>query len=453
MTDATRRDIFGGAFAATLISAGGHPLQWNHHLIKKNSGTVAPGVPTITIGSPTSDSLTLSITKGTGDTPTTYLIQRSPDGSSGWATIFGSPVTYTTPLQLIVNAGLVEATSYYYRASATNSAGTSSWSSVVSDTTGSLIAGYTDGASAALVATIPYPTLLAGYAAIPPWQSPGIHYGVGVPTGTVLVPWTSVTGTGISLNMSATPPYMRVDSQTGFILDSIDFTTGGGGGLMLVGCNNTIIRKCKFGGSSAWSTGPLQGDASSSGLTLQNCTVNGSSTGHGDQNESTLIFWNGTGTILFEYNWFLNQPQHVVEFVNSVDVTLRYNLIDSANISHLAHENWLQFNAGTCSAVVHYNTAVQLISLPDPPGEGFQFYFNASGTMTNAAMTNNVMICKAPGQMSYMLHGGPVNGTPQATDNYFDQSGAAYGIWYPGSFSGWTRTGNINMITGAAANS
>lgn len=60
---------------------------------------------------------------------TSYTLDRSPDGSTGWATVYsGSGSTFN-------NVGLSGLTTYYYRVSATYSGGTSDWSSNVSGTT------------------------------------------------------------------------------------------------------------------------------------------------------------------------------------------------------------------------------------------------------------------------------------------------------------------------------
>lgn len=64
---------------------------------------------------------------------TSYTLERSPDGSTGWSTVYtGSTASFN-------DTGLTTATTYYYRVSATGSAGTSSPSSNVSGLTKSVI--------------------------------------------------------------------------------------------------------------------------------------------------------------------------------------------------------------------------------------------------------------------------------------------------------------------------
>ena len=59
--------------------------------------------------------------------------------------------------------------------------------------------------------------------------------------------------------------------------------------------------------------------------------------------------------------------------------------------------------------------------------------------------------------LSYPIHasgfaGTTLVGTGIANNNYFDITDA-FGAFYNSSFTGWTRTGNINMVTGGALNS
>jgi hypothetical protein len=69
----------------------------------------------------------------TGAGASSYKVERSPDGSTGWTQI----ATPTSPSYSDV--GLTPATTYYYRVRGTNASGDSAPSSVVSTTTGSVV--------------------------------------------------------------------------------------------------------------------------------------------------------------------------------------------------------------------------------------------------------------------------------------------------------------------------
>src|SRR5206468_1340506 len=72
----------------------------------------------------------VSLSWGAVSGATAYAVQRSPDGSTGWATVAPSLTapTYT-------DTGLAAGTKYYYRVQASNTAGDSAYSSTASATT------------------------------------------------------------------------------------------------------------------------------------------------------------------------------------------------------------------------------------------------------------------------------------------------------------------------------
>ena len=78
-----------------------------------------------------------------------------------------------------------------------------------------------------------HPTLLAGYAKRPPWQVAGVDFAVGVPSTATLTDWRSLSGPGITVNTTAVPPYVRVDSRTNVVIACVDFSLYGGAYLFL----------------------------------------------------------------------------------------------------------------------------------------------------------------------------------------------------------------------------
>ena len=93
--------------------------------------TTAPAAPTnLTFVSSTTNSITLSWTDN-AITEVNFQLQRSSNGTTGWATI-ARPAANTTTY---TNTGRKPNTTYYYRVRTHNSVGNSAWTSVVSGTT------------------------------------------------------------------------------------------------------------------------------------------------------------------------------------------------------------------------------------------------------------------------------------------------------------------------------
>jgi hypothetical protein len=77
--------------------------------------TAPTGTPTLTLGTSTSDTMAMSWTTVTN--ATSYKVERSPDGTSGWVQV-GQPTTLT-----FTDSGLSPSTPYWYRVKASNAGG------------------------------------------------------------------------------------------------------------------------------------------------------------------------------------------------------------------------------------------------------------------------------------------------------------------------------------------
>ncbi len=84
----------------------------------------APGMPVITSAIPTGT--TAAITWGAVSSATSYLLERSSDGVSGWTSVG------TTAATTLTDTALTNATTYFYRVTASNGAGAGSPSAAVS---------------------------------------------------------------------------------------------------------------------------------------------------------------------------------------------------------------------------------------------------------------------------------------------------------------------------------
>lgn len=92
---------------------------------------VTPTAPSgLSVGSPTASSLVLSWTDNSSD-EVGFLIERSPNGSTGWGVV----TTTASNVTSYTNTGLSASTTYYYRVRAAGASGDSAYTSVASGTT------------------------------------------------------------------------------------------------------------------------------------------------------------------------------------------------------------------------------------------------------------------------------------------------------------------------------
>jgi fibronectin type 3 domain-containing protein len=95
------------------------------------SATTVPAAPTgLAATAASATEIDLSWPNVTGETG--FLVQRSPDGSTGWTQV-AAPAANTLAF---ANTGLTAGTAYYYRLAATDAGGASGWSATATATTG-----------------------------------------------------------------------------------------------------------------------------------------------------------------------------------------------------------------------------------------------------------------------------------------------------------------------------
>jgi len=109
--------------------------QWmtqNYAITTGGTPPTAPAAPT-GLSASTVDTSQISLSWTASGGATSYKIQRSPDGSTGWAQVGATATTTFT------DTGLTAATTYYYRVVASNSIGDSAPSNVASAKTATLV--------------------------------------------------------------------------------------------------------------------------------------------------------------------------------------------------------------------------------------------------------------------------------------------------------------------------
>ena len=322
--------------------------------------------------------------------------------------------------------------------------------------------GYADGSATAPAGTPELPNLLSGYATRPAWQVAGVNYAVGVPAGTTLQdPLSLASMAGVSVNTST---HLIEVTGNNITLNGYDFSKEGGWGIYVEG-NNDVIENCNFAAGPNW--GPnayyfVSTTSSITNLTIEDCTINGN--GPTYQNMSGLVSFSGSGMFKVQYNLMENSPQHFVEINNSGTATLidQYNVFMNgafySGTGAKPHENMTQFNGAgaTINSVIQFNTMVQDQPSGNMIGGGQLIQVSPGhGPVDNMSVNNNVLIAQGGPSIAisypmavYQASGyGAVNGAI-VQDNYIDASGA-YGPFYPPAGSGFTFTGNVNLVTGA----
>jgi hypothetical protein len=281
----------------------------------------------------------------------------------------------------------------------------------------------------------------------------GVDYYVGIPAGTVLNDWVSISDPNISISTGTVNCHGAGASVT---LNAIDFSLHSGAYIYIPsgGCAKLTITSSYFGCNS-YNSGPAYSfiiNQNNATVTVKYVTI-----------DPTNCLGLGTtiGGDVIQYVWLKHSTTPTSgQFVGtrgSGIQDVRFNLIDDQNVCSGCHENYLQWttlqpNMGNVN--FDFNTSMQLT----PGGaEGPQASAENTGNFTNISFSYNTMIAAPNGQtMSYMMHGNgsttSITGTALVSNNFFDPRGA-YGAFYPGSFTNtsygaWTASGNIEMNTG-----
>ena len=351
-------------------------------------------------------------------------------------------------------------------------------------------ASYNDGCANSRIGPPQRPGLFSGYKVRPPWNVAGVDYYVGMPAGATMIAamkdWTTLGSTpGIDIlgtTVRCDGTYATTPTSGPVTLDLIDFSLHGGATLSVPagGCSGLTVTQSKFGNTGG-TTGCSNGSPSSyylihnqnpgASLTVQYNTFDMTNCQMG---VASVIYASGNSNL--QYNYFLHLQGQVLQAGSGpYSIDYRYNLVDSLYYTAAPsnHMNWQEFGGavGDVSDLVAFNTAYMPSLAPSMgAGEGWQFYGNSGGRQTGATLSNNTVVSYDTGQcqsnqngcvISYWVHGhgaySPATTlvpTAYLQDNYLDPRGmiGSSGQAYPGSVTGWTCSGNINMNTGATIN-
>jgi hypothetical protein len=330
-----------------------------------------------------------------------------------------------------------------------------------------------DGRLNAPVGAPQYPTLLNGYLARPPWKVAGVDYRVGYPSGQVFKDPATISMTGVLVDLGQKVVQVQTDNIT---LDGYDFTLAGGWVLGINIGNNCIVKNCKFLTGSN-NSGCLFVDQTASNAHISYCVFDGNGL---VQTNSIATGCNGTGTCIWEYNWFKSAWGE--DIVNSSDIggenwIYRYNIIENAGegFNTGGHGDWLQsYNAigkDTNSIAINFNLCLQSIDISLGRTQGLSLFSANSGPTSGGChfeeVKNNTFIGLSGAYVNYAIIVDTTRliGSATLSQNYFDLSGIGSangggGNWsYTGNYNGASggpyngtvvSNGNINMITGSS---
>jgi hypothetical protein len=313
---------------------------------------------------------------------------------------------------------------------------------------------YDDGFANAPTGTPQHPTLLNSYAVRPPWKIAGVDYPVG-PHQTPTKNPSTINITGVEINTTSRTVYVKGDNIK---LDGYDFSMGGGWSVIIgiygTGTKDTISN-CNFLLGPTQSSGALIG-GNPVDLVVEYCILDQTGPGANIPGGSawSIVSLGGSGSLTFEYNWFKNFPQHVLELGtnDTMKVIDKYNLIENGGLCPGAHLNYLQFGGGNFRPVsCEFNTTYQPHTNPTG-GEGFQFYNNGSGSVVGTCAFNTMIYGPNGEGVVHVPGGAPYTGTTNVSvhDNYIDKkAGGSY--FYPDCHIGTNDfyCGNRNLVDGS----
>lgn len=316
---------------------------------------------------------------------------------------------------------------------------------------------FSDGCPAASAGLAQAPTLLDIYPFRPPWNVAAVDYRVGLPTGTVLTDWRTLSDPNLSVNTGNGLIQLSGDPINPNIFVNVDFSLGVGAVVYNPSgaANNITITNSKFGFPATDPFFNFIVDQNKGNLTIRYCTFDGTN----EQQGSEAI--SAGGNLILEYCHFFNGTQHIVTYGTAnvtKSVTYRYNFLDNMLIPPTFHMNYIQWGVtdSTITADISFNTSFQNTL---GGAEGYQWdSFGTGGILASPQFKNNTMIARLSGAtqtMSAMVHGTTtatvVTGTGLNNSNYFDTSGAFF-AYYAATMTparGWSSNGNIEMNDGS----
>ena len=255
-------------------------------------------------------------------------------------------------------------------------------------------AGYADGCAEAVAAQTIMPTILNGYAKRAPWDVAGVDYAVGLPTGVVLSPPTSISMAGVTVNSTAHTVTITGNNVT---LTAIDYSPNNGWELIINGTNDVVTDSKFVAGSNQGSNGTVLNISSSAvGVTLLNNDVSGGDLAVTAEVGATVMV-NNSGTNTIKYNNFHDSGGDMIDFSFGPQVDIvEFNLFSAIGVN-TAHADTLQWtNSQISNSPIVFNTVYINVAQPAPGNGALTLTsYGPSATMTTTTVSNNTIAMPA----------------------------------------------------------
>ena len=345
---------------------------------------------------------------------------------------------------------------------------------------------YPDGSAGAPVGPVQYPHLLdlsantqtfgVRYVTRPPWKVAGVDYYVGIdrtayptdgnlknPANRNNYPPEWISKGWIDVPSLANQRLNVIGSITRLTLDGYDFSLDGGWAITCRAGASLTIRNCKFVIGSNTNI-PFSTTTSYGGnVTIENCSFDGS----GSNSANRAISYSATGgQLTVQRCYIFNQTQHGIELVGSIgSPTIRWNVFRDMGMAAGSHPDpWYIYSANIDGGQFSSNTIIETqnvnagnwgMVLSNDPGAPFN--------VTNCSASFNTVITQGGPKKTASYMFGLVQTAGSGTfnnntmgNNYFDPTGAAFGIYYPPTLPNTFGTNssfsnNINMVSGQVA--
>jgi len=267
----------------------------------------------------------------------------------------------------------------------------------------------------------------------------GVDYYVGIPSGTTLMDWQSISQTGVSVDSSNSVVTIMADNVT---LSGIDFSLHGGAQLVFAG-NNDTVQNSKFVIGTNNLTPIRSNNPGNLNSTVQFSTINGNQL---DGNQKTLFL----NTNNFYYNDICCAGYDVWDY--GLPLNIKYNLVRNTGTTFGAHSDWVQLGSGPWTTHIDFNTFYQDgTTFANMGTQGVIIAgFNCPCSFTGE-VNYNTIISKPNGHVNVLVYvdNSQISGSFSVLGNYMvQQSGRFFGK----AGSPVVVTGNRDMTTGCAIN-
>jgi hypothetical protein len=204
----------------------------------------------------------------------------------------------------------------------------------------------------------------------PKWNVAGVDYYVGVPSGAALADPSTNAPAGCTFSSGSS---QLACSGSNIVVKGFDFSLNGGMKLYITGSNN-VVSGNKFALAPNCSD-PLVYFSIDAGATLTISQNSFDGGGAACINNSKFTFgamifsnrYKDSSTLVLEYNYVYNTPQHVIENygapTKAARLVMRYNVFNE--VGYTGHPDGLQLNGGKFdSSLIAFNTIYHTLNMP-----------------------------------------------------------------------------------------